>query len=116
MHAAGLPGGMFGLERARKTSRAGDTSLFLGSSLAAKGGAADTLGRLFERTARTNSGYMYSDIAVNESGDLGLGRGADLLGLHGAVLEEHQGRDSPYVVLRRGHLVLVDVELRDLEP
>ena len=42
---------------------------------------------------------------------LGLREGADLRRLDVAVLEEHQGRDSPNTVLRWNRRVLVDVQL-----
>src|SRR5690606_2325756 len=42
-----------------------------------------------------------------QSADLGAG---DL-----SVAEDHQGRDAPYAILRRGHGILVDIELGNFD-
>src|SRR5687767_2686840 len=55
------------------------------------------------------------DMAVNERRQLRLGQGADLGGLDGAVLEDHERWNAAYAVLRRSALILVDVELGDFE-
>src|SRR4030066_2512663 len=55
------------------------------------------------------------DVAVDESGELRLGQGADLGGLDVAVLENHQGGDAAEAELRRGGLGFIDIELAYLE-
>src|SRR5436190_12938521 len=57
-----------------------------------------------------------SDMAVNKRGELRFGDCADLRRLHRTVLENHQRRDAADSIFRRRALVLVDVQLRDLQP
>src|SRR5918997_4492069 len=57
-----------------------------------------------------------SDVAVKKGRELGLGQRADAGGLDVAVLEQHQRRDAADAELGRRQLVLVDVDLRDLQP
>src|SRR5690348_5269561 len=52
---------------------------------------------------------------VDDLRELGAADGADLGRLHLAVLEHHQGRDAAHIVVARGLLVLVDVDLGYLE-
>src|SRR5213083_2448313 len=100
MHAEDLLRG-FG-ERARKTSRAGETKF--GNRLAAVGNCGT--GERYERRARTWVNLSVSDIAVNEGGELGLGKRPDLGRLDIAVLEQHQGRNPANAVLGGRGLVL----------
>src|SRR5690606_1376890 len=57
-----------------------------------------------------------SEVAVQKNGKLGFRQGADLARHHGAVLEQHQGRDAAHRVLGGGRRVLVHVQLGDLDP
>ena len=57
-----------------------------------------------------------SDVAVEKSGELRLREGADLGGFHGAVLEQHEGRNAPDAVLGRDGRVLVDIQLCNRDP
>ena len=56
-----------------------------------------------------------SDVAVEKRRQLRLGQRADLGRFDVAVLEQHQGRNTTHTVLRRGFLVLVDVQFADLQ-
>src|SRR5574337_1270839 len=56
-----------------------------------------------------------SEIAVDEGGQLGLGKRTDLRCLDVAALEEHQRRNAANAVFGGRFLVFIDVELGDLE-
>src|ERR1051326_835023 len=57
-----------------------------------------------------------SDVAVKKRSELGLRQRAHPRRFDVAVLEQHQRRDAADAELRRHRLVLVDVDLRDLQP
>src|SRR5215813_831022 len=86
----------------------GESSPAYGTPVSGCGAGRCSSGRLREKLRGL-------DMAVNECGELGFGKRADLGRFHGTVLEKHEGGDAADAVLGRRRLVFVYVEFRDLE-
>src|SRR5690606_33767951 len=65
--------------------------------------------------ARDRKPAGFSDVALDERGQLGLGEGADLGGFQFAALEQHQGGNAPHAELGGGGGVGIHIDLADLD-